>query len=46
MNIRRIVQGLVVAQKQGIDFIKLKENLSAEEISDKLQQLGNARHEV
>lgn len=40
---RRVIQGLVVASQKGIDFGKLRQELSAEEIVEKIEKLGKAR---
>lgn len=43
LKIRRLVQGLVIAWQQEIDFTKLSKELSSEEIIEKLEKLGKAR---
>lgn len=40
MKIRRIVQGLVVAKKHGVDVPKLKDEISEDEIIEKVEKLG------
>jgi hypothetical protein len=43
LKIRRITQGLVIAQQQDIDLTKLQEELTPEDLIDRLEKLGKAR---
>lgn len=43
LKIRRIAQGLVVAQQQQIDILKLQHEINPEELTGKIEKLGKAR---